>query len=128
MGFDPKWLLFGLDENEIKVVEKVALRSLVVFHILFACNWLGFIGLYGFARADDLKRVEQTSIAAQKMTEDKVNTILRLQLSERIRNLVYERCLIVGGEAKSRKTSEIDAWQLEYERVSGGFRYPEPSC
>lgn len=86
-------------------------------HIGWACGYLGPIGLGGgFALAAD-----------QKETDRKLTKILQLQISERIRSLSYECRVLVGHDAKARKASEIEEWQLQYRQLSGE-RYPEPGC
>lgn len=86
-------------------------------HVGWACGYLGPIGLGGgFALAAD-----------QKATDAKLTRILQLQISERIRSLSYERCLVIGHDAKARKAGEIEEWQMQYRQLSGE-RYPEPGC
>jgi hypothetical protein len=86
-------------------------------HVGWACGYLGPLGLGGgFALASD-----------QRATDAKLTRILQLQLSDRIRALSYERCIVVGRDARERKSREIEEWQLQYQQISGE-RYPEPGC
>lgn len=116
MKLDPKWLTAGLSEEQVRGAITVGWRLALVVHIAFACGWLGFLGLPGFAMASD-----------QKATDTKLTKILQLQISDRIRSLSYERCLLIGQDQKARKASEIEEWQLQYRQISGE-RYPEPGC
>jgi hypothetical protein len=117
MKLDPKWLAFGLTDEQAKGAVIVGWRALIVAHVFWACGWLSMFGIGGgFALASD-----------QRSTDAKLTKILQLQLSERIRSLSYERCLVIGHEQKARKASEIEEWQLQYKQLSGE-RYPEPGC
>jgi hypothetical protein len=116
MQFDPKWLTVGLSDEQVRGAIIVGWRLVLVAHIAFACGWLTFLGLPGFALASD-----------QRNTDAKLTKILQLQISERIRSLSYERCVVIGHDAKARKAGEIEEWQLQYKQISGE-RYPEPGC
>jgi len=57
MPFDPKWLLFGLSETQIDGIFTFSWRAIIVFHIAWACGWLGAFGLGGgFAAAADVEK------------------------------------------------------------------------
>lgn len=66
-GFDPKWLLFGLSQTQIDGVFTVSWRVIIIFHISWACGWLGAFGVGGgFALATDFDRANR-EVASLKL-------------------------------------------------------------
>lgn len=67
MKIDPKWLLFGLSEDQINGVFTVSWRVIIIVHISWACGWLGITGLgSGFANASDVEKFK-TEIYSMKL-------------------------------------------------------------
>ena len=106
-----------------------------ILHIMWNTGML--FGLPGVARADDVDRkilevreavqaqVREVDAKVQKV-ENKVDTLLKLSIEDRIRSLVQERCRS-SESSVDRIQREIDSLQDEHERIAKA-RYPEPAC
>jgi hypothetical protein len=113
---DPKWLLNGLTDEQVKGVITVSWRALLLVHIAWACGWLGYIGLgNGFAQAADFEGFKLT-VEARRVKE----------LNSLILDTKAKQCSSVG-----------EAWRLYYEAYNDlraeykdltNREYPDPPC
>jgi hypothetical protein len=107
---------FNLNRRQQALILRVLWVLFVSIHIVWACGWLSAIGLVGFARADDVNRVQQT-----------VNASARVTLSQEIRAQFRVRCASTDQNVVDSLTRYIESLQFEYERIVGQ-RYPEAAC
>lgn len=107
---------FGLNPRQQSLVIRIAWVVAVSTHIAWACGLLTFIGLSGFAKADDVQKLQQTLAASARVT-----------LSQEIRAQARVRCTTTDQAVVDSLTRYIDNLQSEYERVAGQ-RFPEPPC
>lgn len=92
--------------------------AVLMFHVAWACGWLGYIGLgNGFAYAEDVQKV-QTDI-----------TSLRQSIIEQTMfDMQIRRCAAPqGGELRRFLTEKIQRLQNEYRDITG-IVYQLPSC
>ncbi len=104
----------------------------VSLHIAWSCGWLP--GLSGFAFASDIKSTsaqlsERVASVSKRVdqVDARVLAILRLQLHDRIRALVVERCRTDDPSTRTLILRELAALHLQYYEL---FRIPaaEPPC
>lgn len=107
---------FQLTKRQQALILRVLWVLLVSAHIAWACGWLTLIGLAGFAKAEEVSRLQQTVSASARVT-----------LSQEIRSQARVRCAATDQAVKDSLTRYIDSLQSEYERVAGQ-RFPEPPC
>lgn len=107
---------FGLNRRQQSLVIRIAWVVAVSTHIAWACGFLAFVGLSGFAKADDVQKLQQTLAASARVT-----------LSQEIRVQARVRCTTTDQAVVDSLTRYIDRLQSEYERVAGQ-RFPEPPC
>lgn len=107
---------FRLSRKDQALLLRVLWVLLVSAHIAWACGWLTAIGLAGFAKAENVEKLQQT-----------VNASARVTLSQEIRAQARVRCQSNDAAVRDSITRYIDSLQFEYERVAGQ-RYPEPPC
>lgn len=107
---------FQLNRRQQALLLRVGWVIIVTTHIAWACGWLGVLGLIGFARADELSKLQQTVAASARVT-----------LSQEIRAQNRVRCASTDQAVKDSITRYIDSLQTEYEKIAGQ-RYPEPPC
>ncbi len=107
---------FNLNRRQQALMLRVLWVLFVSIHIAWACGWLSALGLVGFARADEMSKVQQT-----------VNASARVTLSQEIRAQVRVRCASIDQNVVDSLTRYIDSLQIEYERIAGQ-RYPETTC
>lgn len=86
----------------------------VTFHIAWACGLLP--GFSGFAAEAQVKAVE-----------DKVDTILKLQIEARLRDLKSEKCRAASEPLKRLLQAEIDNLQHQHKKLDG-LVYVLPNC
>ncbi|HEY6225413.1 MAG TPA: hypothetical protein VIW26_16640 [Gemmatimonadales bacterium] len=115
-AFSALTLGFNLNRRQQALLLRVGWVLIVTTHILWACGWLGVIGLIGFARADELSKLQTTVSASARVT-----------LSQEIRAQNRVRCASPDQAVKDSITRYIDSLQAEYEKIAGQ-RYPEPPC
>jgi len=107
---------FQLNRNQQALVLRILWVLVVTLHIAWACGWLSLLGLAGFAKAEDLGRLQKTLDASARVT-----------LSQEIRAQARLRCTATDQGIADSITRYIDSLQDEYERITGQ-RYPEPTC
>jgi len=107
---------FGLDRKRQALVLRILWVLAVSGHIAWACGWLSMVGLGGFAKADDMSRLQQTVDASARVT-----------ISQEIRAQSRVRCASADQAVRDSLTRYIDSLQISYERVAGQ-RYPELPC
>lgn len=91
--------------------------SLSLAGIMVYIIWsLGLLGFSGFARADDVKQLQQ-----------RVDISAQLNLATEIRLQVKARCAVADQATKESITRYIDDLQRQYKQIAGD-RYPEASC
>lgn len=128
MKVDPKWLTFGLTDEQAKGAATVGWRALIVLHIAYACGWLAYIGLgSGFALADEVDQKIASALEPVVTEQREQRTVLETlsrQLTDQLANsvaseiryLVGKRCKErEGSEERERLQREIDRKQIEYE-------------
>jgi hypothetical protein len=116
MKLDLSLLLVGLSDEQVKGVITVSWRGLLLVHILWACGWLGYIGLSGgFALADDFKSFKVQS--QQRRLKD-----LRLELLD----TKWKQCA-ANGEAWKGYYQTYNELRLEYKSLTGA-EAPDPHC
>lgn len=107
---------FNLNRRQQAMVLRVGWVLLVTTHIAWACGWLTLWGLSGFARAEELSKVQAAVVASAKVT-----------LSQEIRAQARVRCKSTDQAVVDSITRYIDSLQTEYEKIAGQ-RFPEPPC
>jgi hypothetical protein len=91
--------------------------SISIMGLLVYALWsLGLLGLSGFARADDVKQLQQ-----------RVDISAQLNLATEIRVQVRARCAVTDSATKESITRYIDDLQRQYKQIAGD-RYPEAPC
>ena len=107
---------FRLSRKDQALLLRVLWVLLVSAHIAWACGWLSVLGLSGFAKAENVDKLQQTVASSARVT-----------LSQEIRAQARVRCQSTDPAVRDSITRYIDSLQTEYERVAGQ-RYPEPQC
>lgn len=115
-AFSALTLGFNLTRRQQILIIRILWVLGVSMHIVWACGFLSFLGLVGFAKADDMQKLQQTVAASARVT-----------LSQEIRSQAGVRCRSVDPLVRDSITRYIDSLQTEYERIAGQ-RYPEPAC
>lgn len=52
-------ILGDVTPDQKKMLTRLTFRGLLLVHILWACGWLGMVGLTGFAQAGEVKQVKE---------------------------------------------------------------------
>jgi hypothetical protein len=117
---------------------RILWRCALVIFIAFAMGWFGFMGVPGFARADqvDQKIAKQVApltsqvsnltqavkIATDAQTEQTL-ALLRVAITDGL----VKKCHAAKDETKSIYRQQVAEAQARYYRLTGNY-YPEHSC
>jgi hypothetical protein len=116
MKIDPKWLTVGLTEEQVKGVIVVGWRALLVVHIAFACGWLAWTGISGFAYASDVQNVS-----------DDVSAIKVELLEQRIFETRLRQCQSESAEPRTFYREKLQELLRKYRELMAAD-YALPGC
>lgn len=130
MKLDPKWLTFGLTDENIRGAVVVGWRSWILLLSVYVFFGWQIIGITRPARADEVDKKISTAIEPIKKEMIEQRTILNevsRQLTEsiaeskasEIRHLVSRRCKETDVNERSRIIRELDRKQDEYKNLRG---------
>lgn len=133
ISFAWKAVTGDLTPEERRVVGKVLFtsswRALLIFHVAWACGWLGTTGLGGgFAKADIIdekiakaNRPITVELEKQRMVialiGKQVNDQVANSIATEIRYLVGKKCKETDVVERDRLQREIDRKQAEYREI-----------
>lgn len=116
MKLDPKLLMVGLTDEQAKGAVVVGWRMLLVVHILFACGWLAWAGLPGFAYAADVTSVRND-----------VSSIKVELLESRIFDTRVRQCESTTAEPRTFYREKLQELLRKYRELTAAD-YRLPSC
>ncbi len=95
----------------------VMIITVLGFHILSSSGTLGFMGIQGVARADDVRRID-----------DRGKSILFAIYAPQIRAKIRARCDTNDAHLRERINTELDRLLKEYKAAAGEAFGPMPNC
>lgn len=100
----------------------------LVFHILWVCGWLSFLGVKPpFATVGELVAYQQEQASRSGKMERLLIENLADSKAKDIRDVVRRLCLAKTSEEKERLNKELDELQKKYKELTGS-KYEEPAC